>query len=107
MNTKSLLARILTLGLIQLSLSSGGVRLQAAPSHADLKQRVEQFGPGTELKVQLDGGGKLRGVVESIGDRSFVLNSNQDGRKEIAFEMKAGLYLREPKQGRAGEPWVC
>ena len=24
-----------------------------------------------------------------------------------SYKMKAGLYLREPKQGRAGEPWVC
>jgi hypothetical protein len=29
------------------------------------------------------------------------------GFSQTPITMKAGLYLREPKQGRAGEPWVC
>jgi ribosome maturation factor RimP len=96
MNAKSLLAQTLTLGLLHLGLTTGGMTLQAS-ARPNLKQRVEQFGTGTELKVKLQGGEKLRGVIDSIGESSFVLNSTAGEPKEIAFQQLQSL--RYPKRG--------
>jgi ribosome maturation factor RimP len=97
MNLRQLTAQVLTLGLLHLGMN-GAVPLRAAPSQADLKQRVQQFGVGTELKLKLENGQKFRGRVESIGDESLVLASNADGaRSEIAFDaLKSVNY---PKRG--------
>jgi ribosome maturation factor RimP len=91
-------------GLFHFSLIGGG-SLQAAPNQADLKQRVQQFGVGTELKLKLDTGEKLRGSVESIGNDSFVIAAKTAGdRREIAFHDLSGV--RYPKRGYKtdGEP---
>ena len=98
MNLRSCVAQILALGLLHLSLASGGPRLQAASPGTAHKQRVEQFGVGTELKVKLVGGDKLRGRVESIGDDSFLLVSNHGGApREIAYSDLKNLNY--PKRG--------
>ena len=71
--------------------------MQAAPP-PDLKQRVEQFGVGTELKLKLQNGTKLRGSVENIGEDSFTVVSKEDGAtRQVAFsELKNVNY---PKRG--------
>lgn len=98
MNLRSFTAQILALGLLHISLASGGAKLRAASSPAALKQRVEQFGVGTELKVKLAGGDNLRGQVESIGEDSFLLAAKDGGApREIAYsELKD---LNYPKRG--------
>jgi ribosome maturation factor RimP len=89
---------MLVLGLFHFSLANGGIKLHASPPHNDFKQRVEQFGAGTELKLKLTGGDSVRGSVENIGDDSFSLVSKEDGTvREIAYaELK---NVRYPKRG--------
>ena len=97
MNLRKLIAQTLSLGLLHLSLVSGN-NLQAASIKPDLKQRIEQFGVGTELKLKLDNGETLRGSVESIGRDSFVVVSNAAAiPREIPFASLENV--RYPKRG--------
>jgi ribosome maturation factor RimP len=102
MNLRTFTAQLLALGLVHLSLMSGGAKLHAASPHTDFKQRVEQFGVGTELKIKLAGGDNVRGQVESIGDDSFLLLPKDEGApREIAFnDLKK---VRYPKRGYKAE----
>lgn len=97
MNVRKLTAQVLALGLFHLSLISGVDKLQAAPP-PDLKQRVEQFGVGTELKLKLQNGEKLRGSVETIAQDSFTVVSKEDGAtRQVAFhDLEKVSY---PKRG--------
>jgi hypothetical protein len=48
--------------------------------------------------------------VETLADLEKAVHGGrtpEDVVGNLAYKMKAGLYLRKPKQGRAGEPWVC
>jgi hypothetical protein len=71
MNVQKLTAQMTILGLLHLSLAGVG---KAAPRQTDLKQRVEQFGVGTELKVKLKNGEKLRGSVRQHRRRQLRLD---------------------------------
>jgi ribosome maturation factor RimP len=99
MNVQKLTAQMTILGLLHLSLAEVG---KAAPRQTDLKQRVEQFGVGTELKVKLKNGEKLRGSVDNIGDDSFVLTSKDDSAsRQIAFNDLGKVSY--PKRGYKAE----
>jgi ribosome maturation factor RimP len=100
MKLRALTAQVLTLGLLHLALSSGAPKLSGAP-HTDVKQRIENFGVGADLKLKLEDGKKVRGVVESIGDSSFVVVSEKSGRQEIAFNDLKNLSY--PKRGYKAE----
>jgi len=98
MNVRTLIAQALTLSLFHFSLFSTTPRLEAASPQPDLKQRVEQFGVGTELNLKLKSGEKLRGSVESIGDDSFIVAAKDNGApREIAFNDLE--KVRYPKRG--------
>ena len=101
MNVRKLTAQVLILGLVYLPLISGASKLEAAPP-PDLKQRVEQFGVGTELTVKLRSGEKLRGSVESIREDGFTVASKQDGAtREVAFHDLQ--QVRYPKRSYKAE----
>jgi ribosome maturation factor RimP len=101
MNVRKLTAQLLSAGLVGFSWISLGSTLEAA-SPPGLKQRVEQFGVGTELKIKLRSGEQVRGAIETIGDDHFTVATRDDGvRKEIAFEDLR--QVRYPKRGYKAE----
>jgi ribosome maturation factor RimP len=104
LSPKKMTANVAVAALFHLGLINGGVRLQAKelPNPDVLKQRVEQFGVGTELKLKLASGQKVRGSVESVGDESFVVAlKDNGGSQEIAFdELRKVNY---PKRGYKAE----
>lgn len=106
MTVQKLIAQALTLSVFHFTLFSAMPRLQAAPRQTDLKQRVEQFGVGTELKLKLKGGENVRGSVASIGDDSFVVTSKDDGAsREIAFnDLKKVSYPKRGYKSGGGTP---
>jgi small nuclear ribonucleoprotein (snRNP)-like protein len=57
------------------------------PSGSDrVKQQVDQFGVGANLKVQLADGKKLKGSVVSLGDYGFELSARPgDSPRHIAY----------------------
>jgi hypothetical protein len=68
--------------------------LRASTRNSDLKQRVEQFGVGADLKIRLANGDKIRGAVESVGSDAFVLTPKGDNAPlEIAYaDLQAVSY---------------
>jgi hypothetical protein len=102
MNLRTFTAQALLLGLLHFSLGSAGMNLRAAPPANELKQRIEQFGVGTELKLKLNGGDNVRGRVESIGNESFLLATNDNAApREIAYNQLQNM--RYPKRGYKAE----
>jgi len=104
LNLRKLTANAMVAALLHLGLISSGVQLQAKEStNPDiLKQRVEQFGVGTELKLKLANGQNIRGSVESVGDESLVVALKDNGvSREIAYdELRKVNY---PKRGYKAE----
>ncbi len=104
LNFRKLTANAVVAGLLHLCVLSGGVKLQAKelPNPDVLKQRVEQFGVGTELKVKLANGQDLRGAVESVGAETFVVALNENGgSREVSYdELRKVNY---PKRGYKAE----
>jgi ribosome maturation factor RimP len=102
MDVRKLTAKVLTFGILHFSIVAGGTRLQAASPPNEVKQRVEQFGVGTELKLKLAGGDSVRGEVQSIGDNSFLFVPKEDNTpREIAYsELQKVSY---PKRGYKAE----
>ncbi len=103
-NLKKLLANAMVVALLHLGLISSSVRLQAKelPNPDVLKQRVEQFGVGTELKLKLANGQNIRGSVESVGDESLVVALKDNGvSREVSYdELRKVNY---PKRGYKAE----
>jgi ribosome maturation factor RimP len=95
MHPRELTARILILALLNVSLISGNTPV-------NLKERVDRFGVGTELKLKLKNGEKLRGSVESIGQDNFVVSLKERGAtREIAFNDLQNVSY--PKRGYKAE----
>lgn len=103
-NLRKLTANAVVAALFHLGLVTSGVRLQAKelPNPDVLKQRVEQFGVGTELKVKLSNGQSVRGSVESVGDESFVVAlKDNGGSREVSYdELRKVNY---PRRGYKAE----
>ena len=70
--------------------------LQAAtpPNALSLKEKVDLFGVGAKIKLQLADGEKLRGSIEAISDEAFSLTSGKGERqRQIAYNEVADLQL--------------
>ncbi len=70
--------------------------LQAAPLPNALppKEKVDLFGVGAKIKLQLADGQKLRGSIEAITDETFSLTPGiGEPRREIAYTEVADLQL--------------
>ena len=102
MNVRTFVVHILIIGLIQSPLLSGASKQHVGDNQLRLRQKIEQFGVGTELKVKLADGTKLRGLVERIGEESFSLAAKDDGAsREIAYNELNRLSY--PKRGYKAE----
>src|SRR5688572_25097868 len=102
MNVRTFTIQILILALVHSPSLNGASKLHVGDGQPPLRQRIEQFGVGTELKVKLADGTKLRGLIERIGQESFLLAAKDDGAsREIAYNE---LHkLRYPRRGYKAE----
>jgi hypothetical protein len=101
-NVRTFTIQILILALVQSGLLNGASKPHVDDSQFPLRQRIEQFGVGTELKVKLSDGTKLRGMVERIGEGSFFLAAKDDAAvREIAYNELDKLSY--PKRGYKAE----
>ncbi len=71
--------------------------LTAAPAFnpASIKQQVEDFGVGAKVGMKLAGGERVRGSIETIDDRGFVLSERNGSSQRIAYEQVAQVKLNE------------
>jgi len=76
------------------------------PSGSDqVKQQIDQFGVGANLKVQLADGKKLLGSIEAIEDGSFLIASGHEGtQRRVAYDEVAQLKLAKLMYKAAGQP---
>jgi hypothetical protein len=81
MNVRTFMIQILILTLVHSGLLDGESKPHVGDSQFPLRQRIEQFGVGTELKVKLADGTKLRGLVERIGEESFFGSAQEFGNR--------------------------
>lgn len=102
MNVRTFTIQILILALVHSGLLNGASKPHVGDSQFPLRQRIEQFGVGTELKVKLADGTKLRGLVERIGEESFFLAAKDDAAsREIMYNELDKLSY--PKRGYKAE----
>jgi len=102
MHLRTFTIQILILALVHPSFLNGASKPHVGDGQPSLRQRIEQFGVGTELKVKLADGTKLRGLVERIGKEGFSLAAKEDGAsRQIAYHELDKLSY--PKRGYKAE----
>ena len=75
----------------------------AAPEQ--VKQQLDQFGVGANLKVQLADGKKLKGSVVSLGEDGFELRGKSaDAPRHIAYNNVNAVTLAKLKYRAKGTP---
>lgn len=76
------------------------------PSGPDqVKQQIDQFGVGANLKVQLADGKKLKGSVVSLGEEGFELRAkSDDSPRHIAYNNVNEVKLAKLKYRAKGAP---
>ena len=103
MNVRTFTIQILILALVHSGLLNGASKPHVGDVHFPLRQRIEQFGVGTELKVKLADGTKLRGWVERIGEESFFLAAKDDDAASREITYNELDKLSYPKRGYKAE----
>lgn len=69
-----------------------------------VKQQIDQFGVGANLKVQLADGKKLKGSVVSLGEEGFELKGKSDIPRHIAYNNVNEVKLGRLKYRAKGAP---
>jgi ribosome maturation factor RimP len=92
--------------LLHLSLAdmvwSAGTTTTPNPTLA--KQRVDQFGVGANVKVELAGGKKLKGSIQSVEEGGFLLASRKaDPPIRVAYEQVTQLKLAKVTYSAKGQ----
>jgi len=69
------------------------------------KQQVDQFGVGANVKVELAGGKKLKGSIQSVEEGGFFLASNHAGSPtRVAYDEVSQLKLAKVTYKAKGQP---
>jgi|ERR1019366_5749147 ribosome maturation factor RimP len=104
-------SRFITRGLVLCMLVLPFSDLQTslgAATHFDpssVKQQVDQFGVGANVKLKLAGGEMLRGSIQAIEDGSFFLNTGGASTPQrIAFDQVAQVKLAKITYKASGQP---
>ena len=70
-----------------------------------LKQKVELFGIGADVKVKLADGQKMKGLISSIDDAGFALAPRDGGAaRQISYNKTSALTLESKKYHASGTP---
>ena len=89
---------------------SSSYRVTAAEVHSPdhqalLKQKVDLFGVGANVKVRLAGGEQLKGFISSIDDGGFALTAeNGGGSRQVNYDQVSQLTLLIKKYKASGAP---
>lgn len=76
-----------------------------ADHRALLKQKVDLFGVGANVKVRLAGGEKLKGFISSIDDGGFALTAENGGENhQVPYDQVSELTLLIKKYRASGTP---
>jgi ribosome maturation factor RimP len=88
------LRKVTAVSLVILLFHFSWLQAAAPPNALSLKEKVDLFGVGAKIKLQLAGGEKLRGSIEAISDEAFSLTSGKgEPQRQIAYNEVADLQL--------------
>ena len=91
---------VLPLGDLAVSAEAG-----TPPNPALVKQQVDRWGVGAEVKAKLAGGKNLRGSIGDIEKEGFLLNTGrQASRQRVGYTEVAELKLAKNLYRAAGPP---
>jgi ribosome maturation factor RimP len=96
----------LVICLMQLSLADVAFSADTTmPNPSLTRQRVDQFGVGAKVKVQLTNGQKFKGPIQSIEDGGFLLAAAKGGSPtQVPYGDVAKLNLTKNTYKAAGQP---
>jgi len=98
-----LVVALLHLSLADVAWSAGKA---APPGPTAVKQQVDLFGVGANVKLKLADGKKLKGSIQGIEDGAFVLASKQEASPttRVAYDQVAELKLAKVTYKTSGKP---
>ena len=96
----------LVICLMQLSLADVALSADTTvPNPSQTRQRVDQFGVGAKVKVELTTGKKFKGSIQSIEDGGFLLAAAKAGSPtQVLYGDVAKLNLAKNTYKVAGHP---
>ena len=96
----------LVICLLQLSLADVALSADTtAPNPSLTRQRVDQFGVGAKVKVELTNGKKFKGSIQSIEDGEFLLAAAKAGSPtRVPYGNVAQLNLAKNTYKATGQP---
>jgi len=96
----------LVICLLQLSLADGAFSADTTvPNPSLTRQRVDQFGVGAKVKVELTNGQKFKGSIQSIEDGGFLLAAAKAGSPtRVPYGAVAQLNLAKNTYKATGQP---
>jgi ribosome maturation factor RimP len=96
----------LVICLLQLSLADGAFSADTTvPNPSLTRQRVDQFGVGAKVKVELTNGQKFKGSIQSIEDGGFLLAAAKAGSPtRVPYGDVAQLNLAKNTYKATGQP---
>ena len=96
----------LVICLLQLSLADVAWSADTTvPNPTLTRQRVDQFGVGAKVKVELSNGKKFKGSIQSVEDGGFLLAATQTGSPtQVPYGDVAKLNLTKNTYKAVGQP---
>ena len=96
----------LVICLLQLSLADVAWSADTTvPNPSLTRQRVDQFGVGAKVKVELTNGQKFKGPIQSIEDGGFLLAAAKGGSPtQVPYGDVAKLHLAKNTYKATGQP---
>lgn len=92
---------LMHLSLADVALSADSV----TPNPGLTRQRVDQFGVGAKVKVELTSGKKMKGSIQSIEDAGFLLAPSEAGSStQVPYGEVAQLNLAKNTYKASGQP---
>ncbi len=106
-HTRKVMAVGLAVCMLLLPISDANVLLNAKSllTPGLMKQQVERWGLGANVKVKLQDGKKLRGSIAEIEEQGFTLEGKRQGpSRRLAYADVAGVELARRSYRAAGQP---
>ena len=95
----------LVICLLQLSLADVAFSAETtSPDPSLTRQRVDQFGVGAKVKVELTNGQKVKGPIQSIEEGGFVLAAKGESPTRVPYGDVAKVNLAKNTYKAVGQP---
>lgn len=102
------MAIALIAGTVHLLIADGAVAAKTGGTGEDetavVREQMAELGSGAEVKLELKGGGKLKGEVGELGEDGFGLQQSGRGSRTIGYGEVARVKLAKLSYRAKGQP---